>query len=189
MRRLITFCAATVLILAAGNAHADMIIDFESLALNTTVTNQFSGIGANFNGHATIIGSSSLFPSYSGDKVIFNSSGYEIKVDAVGPEPEWLMAGGYVTGAENVTLRAYDSSDTELVSASTGGVNTVGHGTPNKLLRVYAPNIDYVIFRPDSTSSTFTVDNFTFNPVPVPAAVLLGVLGLSVAGMKLRRFV
>jgi hypothetical protein len=35
----------------------------------------------------------------------------------------------------------------------------------------------------------FTVDDFTFNPVPVPAAVLLGMLGLGVAGLKLRKFV
>jgi hypothetical protein len=32
------------------------------------------------------------------------------------------------------------------------------------------------------------VDNINFNVVPVPGAILLGILGLSVAGVKLRRF-
>ncbi len=189
MRRLITFCAATVLILAAGNAHADMI-NFDSLddgEVSVIYTNQPSGIGADFNNDAWITGSlGPSFPTESGSKVIFNSSGYKIKVNAVGPE--WLKAGGYVTGAENVTLTAYDSSDTILVNLSgpdsTGG-NNIGS---NMFLQFGAANIAYVIFSPDSSTSLFTIDNFTFIPVPVPAAVLLGMLGLSVAGMKLRRF-
>jgi len=49
------------------------------------------------------------------------------------------------------------------------------------------PLTAYVIFS-IKDYTIFTVDDFTFVPVPVPAAVLLGMLGLSVAGMKLRRF-
>jgi len=108
-----------------------------------------------------------------------------IRIDAVGPE--WLMAGGYVTGTDSVTLTAYNSSDILLGAVSTIGANTVGYGTPNIFLNVSAPNIAYVEFSILS-GNTFTVDDFTFNPVPIPAAVLLGMLGLGVAGLKLRKF-
>lgn len=199
MRRLITFCTAAILILAAGSAQADMTIDFESLGDLVGVDDQFLGFGADFNGLAQILSEStgslvsSLFPPHSGDKVIWNYDPVnklitDLRVDAVGPE--WRMAGGYVTGVGNVTLTAYDSSGSVLGTPSfTGGANIVGYGTPpNKLLSVSAANIAYVIFSPDSPY-TFTVDDFTFNPVPVPAAVLLGMLGLGVAGLKLRKFV
>jgi hypothetical protein len=39
----------------------------------------------------------------------------------------------------------------------------------------------------DGYNSVFW-DNVSFTPVPVPGAVLLGMLGLSVAGLKLRKF-
>jgi len=187
MKGLITFCAA-VLILAAGSAHADMI-NFDSLADHELVDNQYIlEFGADFNGSARISAfPSSLYPFHSSPNVIenfnFDYIRGDIQIDAVGTE--WLMAGGYVTGAENVTLTAYDSSDAFLGSDSTGGANTVGNGTPNMFLSVSAPSIAYVVF--SISDNVFTVDDFTFNPVPVPAAVLLGMLGLSVAGMKLRK--
>jgi len=192
MRRLITLCATTILILAVGSAKADMI-DFESLGDLVPVDNQFLGLGADFNGLAQILSeysgslTSSLFPPNSGDKVIWNYDPdnkliTDIRVNAVGPE--WLMAGGYVTGTANVTLKAYGSSGSELASHSTGGIN-LGDDA-NIFLHVSAANIAYVTFV--GYSNTYTVDDFTFTPVPVPAAVLLGMLGLGVAGMKLRKF-
>jgi hypothetical protein len=50
------------------------------------------------------------------------------------------------------------------------------------------PDFDAVRFI--STSYAFEFDNLAvgLNPVPVPGAVLLGILGLGIAGMKLRRF-
>ena len=202
MRGLITICAAAILIPAAGSAHADMtVIDFESLGDLTVVDNQFLGLGADFNGLAKILSRSSgtlasSWPSpYSGDKVIsdfsydpVSDSIIDIRVDAVGAE--WLMAGGYVTGTGNVTLTAYDSWGFPLgTPSSTGGANLGGDPglPPNMFLSVSAANIAYVIFSNDHYDIC-TVDDFTFNPVPVPAAVLLGVLGLGVAGWKLRKF-
>jgi len=188
MKGLTILCAASVLILAAGSAHADMtVIDFDSLDSGTYVDEQFSG--ADFNNNAIILGS--LTPPYipnSGDKVIWNfwnDPGYDIRIDADGPK--WLMAGGYVTGSENVTLTAYDSQGS-VGTDSTGGDN---RNNPNMFLSISAANIEYVIFKLDSLESyhIFTVDDLTFNPVPGPAAVLLGMLGLSIAGIKLRKFV
>lgn len=190
MRRLITFCAAAVLILTAGSVQADMI-NFDSLTDHELVNDQYIlELGAGFNGSARISASpGSLYPFHSSPNVIENFNlDYirgDIKIDAVGTE--WLMAGGYVTGAENVTLTAYNSSDAFLGSDSTGGANTSDYGIDkaNMFLSVSAPSIAYVVF--SISDNVFTVDDFTFNPVPVPAAVLLGMLGLSVAGMKLRK--
>ncbi|HCO94497.1 MAG TPA: hypothetical protein DIU00_11190 [Phycisphaerales bacterium] len=194
MKVLITFCASAVLIIATGSANADMaVIDFESLDIGTVVDDQFSYLGADFNGDATVTGSlSSSFPLLpESSKVIFNYPSYDLtRVDAVGPE--WMMAGGHVTGTYTVTLTAYDSSDTPLITDSTGGDNTFNKDKPNTtnmLLSVSAPNIAYVKFSIIESGTTFTIDDFKFNPVPVPAAVLLGMLGLGVAGMKLRKFV
>jgi len=187
MKGLITFCAAAILIMAAGSAHAEIIIDFDSLTHFDLVDNQFSELGADFNSDATVLDYlSSSTPPHSGSKVIFNFPSNDIRVDAIGSE--WLMAGGYVTGSANVILTAYDYSNTLLGSDSTGGANIVGFGTPNIFLNISASNIAYVIFSID-TGNTFNIDDFTFVPVPVPAGVLLGMLGLGVAGMKLRKFV
>jgi len=198
MKGLITFCAA-VLILAAGSAHADMI-NFDSLTNHELVDNQYIlELGAGFNGSARISAfPGSLYPFHSSPNVIENFNlDYkrgDIKIDAVGTK--WLMAGGYVTGSAEVILTAYDSSNTKLVNLSvpysTGGANLGS----NMFLQFMAANIDYVIFSLEiaededyNDNDIFTVDDFTFNPVPVPAAVLLGMLGLSVAGLKLRKFV
>ena len=189
MKSLTIFCAATILILSTGNVLADItVIDFESLGNNIVVDDQFSSLGADFNGDATaiIVSSSSTTPPHSGSQVIWNCPSYNIQVDAVGPE--WLMAGGYVTGTDIVTLTAYDSFGDPLGTDLTSGANIVGSGIPNIFLSVSAPNIAYVKFS-IKNGGTFTVDDFTFNPVPVPAAVLLGMLGLGVAGLKLRKFV
>jgi len=205
MRKLITFCATAVLILAATSAHADMtVIDFDSWEYtNLFIDDQFSSLGADFNNTARICVSPnpSYYPTYSGSNVIENLlinpltneiTRGDIRIDSVGPD--WTMAGGYVTGSANVTLTAYDFSDNKLVNLSgpdsTGEANTydLGEDKPNMFLSFSAPSIAYVVFSIDS-GNTFTVDDFTFNPVPVPAGVLLGMLGLGVAGMKLRKFV
>jgi len=195
MRRLITLCAGAVLILAAGSAHADMTIDFDSLANHELIDNQYIlGFGADFNSLARISAypNPSYYPTHSYPNVIENQNlNYErcnIRIDAVGPD-KWLMAGGYVTGAAKVTLTAYDSSGPVGIPSFTDGANTADYGLdkPNKFLSVSAANINYVIFSIEDYN-IFTVDDFSINPVPVPAAVLLGMLGLGVAGIKLRKF-
>ena len=185
MKGLITFCAAAVLILSTGSAHADMTIYFDYLPNGTFIDDQFLGLGADFNGLARIC-AYSAYPTYSSPNVIENLNPAiirgNIKVDRFGAE--WLMAGGWVIGEDIVTLTAYDSSGFILGTPSlTGGANL----DAEIFLSVSAANIDYVIFSIDSPN-IFTVDDFTFVPVPVPAAVLLGMLGLGVAGLKLRKF-
>ena len=210
MKGLTTFFAAAVLTLAAGSANADMtVIGFDHLGNGISIDDQFIDLGADFNGLARTCATCYLYPAHSGSYVIENLhidpltneiKRVDITVNSAGPN-KWLMAGGYVTGVANVTLTAYDSSDNKLVNLSgpdsTGEANTydLGEDKPNMFLSVSAPNIDYVIFSLEiagieySDNDIFTVDDFTFAPVPVPGAVLLGILGLGVASLKLRKFV
>lgn len=169
------------------------VIDFESLADRQIVDDQFLGLGADFGGTASILRAGSslnpIFPPKSGSNVIFDDpqlgSGI-IRVNAVGSL--WAMAGGYVTGNRNVTLTAYASDASILGSASTGGANYIGAGTgllPNIFLSVTAPGIAYVTF--NDAGNTYTVDDFTLQPIPSPGAILLGGIGVGVVSWLRRR--
>ncbi len=188
--------ATTMLLTAAvlpTPASADIVIDFEGLAASTIITNQYLGLGASFTApEATILtlgGSlNPAFPPFSGINVIFDTTGQggSIRIDAAGPE--WTMAGGYVTGNLVVMITAYDSMGNSLGSSSTQGPNYIGAGTgfaPNEFISVSAPNIAYIEFM--DGGNTYTVDDFTFQPIPAPGALLLGAMGLGLVGWLKRR--
>jgi hypothetical protein len=59
--------------------------------------------------------------------------------------------------------------------------------TPTFLPANFGGPVDYVNVVCDSYDY-FVMDDVTYQPVPAPTAVLLGVLGLGAAGIKLRRF-
>ena len=193
MKKLILICAVVgLLLMNSVPAMAQVTIDFESLGSLVVVDNQFLALGADFNGSATILSKAGgtlnwpAFPPYSGDKVIYDWPelwGGVIRVDAVGLP--WSMAGGYVTGNRNVTLTAYASDGTVLDTDQTGGANTTSVGTPNMFLSVTASNIAYVEF--NDAGNTYTVDDFTFQPIPAPGAILLGSIGVGLVGGLRRR--
>ena len=194
MNRLIVICVVGLVLMNAGQAAANItIIDFESLADHEVVDDQFLGLGADFNGATSVLRlGSSLnpnFPPYSGANVIFDDPALgsgTVRIDAAGLP--WSMAGGYVTGNTNVTLTAYASDSSVLGTASTGAANHVGAGTgllPNIFLSVSATNISYVEFT--DTGNTYTVDDFTFRPIPAPGAILLGGIGVGLVGWLRRR--
>jgi hypothetical protein len=192
----ITIIFALCLALAGANtarAAPTIVIDFESLADYEVVDDQFLALGADFGGTASILqaGASlnSAYPPNSGINVIYDDpylgTGI-IRVDAVGSP--WAMAGGYVTGNTDVTLTAYASDGTVLGSASTGGANYIGAGTgllPNIFLSVAVPGIAYVEF--NDSGNTYTVDDFTFEAIPAPGAILLGGIGIGLVGWLRRR--
>jgi hypothetical protein len=194
MKKLIIVLVACLAVMAPSSGLAAItVIDFESLADLEVVDDQFLGLGADFNATASILrAGSSLNPTYppnSGSNVIYDDpqlgSGI-IRVDAVGSL--WSMAGGYVTGSKNVTLTAYASDNSVLGTASTGGANYIGAGgllLPNIFLSVTAPGIAYVQF--SDTGNTYTVDDFTLQPIPAPGAILLGGIGVGVVSWLRRR--
>jgi hypothetical protein len=161
------------------------VIDSESLADIGAVDDQFSGPSVDFNRTATALSGYEWldFPPYSGDIVIYDTfgGGGTIRVDTVGPP--WMMAGGYVTTNGNVTLTAYDSFGSVLGTASTDGADYVGSGkgfAPNMLLSVSVVNIAYAGFT--DSGNTYTVEDFAFQPIPAPRAVLLGSIGIGLIG-------
>lgn len=178
------------LVLSSSGLAAPTVIDFESLADQEIVDNQFLSLGADFGGTASILRAGTslnpIYPPNSGSNVIFDDPQLGtgiIRVDAVGSL--WAMAGGYVTGNKNVTLTAYASDNSVLGTASTGGANYIGAGTPNIFLSVTAPGIAYVQF--SDSGNTYTVDDFTLQPIPAPGAILLGGIGAGLVSWLRRR--
>ena len=98
---------------------------------------------------------------------------------------------GY-SSASMFYLEAYDASDNHIMTVS-GPANTLWEGgTGPGTLKVTSGsnNIAYVLVHDDG--NYWCIDNVTTDAtdivVPVPGAVLLGLLGLSAAGIKLRKF-
>ncbi|HUV66290.1 MAG TPA: hypothetical protein VMW24_20530 [Sedimentisphaerales bacterium] len=194
MKKIIIIGVLNLALMAPSSGLAGItVIDFESLADGEIVDNQFLTLGADFGGTASILTAGTslnpLFPPQSGSNVIHDDptlgSGI-IRIDAVGSP--WAMAGGYVTGAINVTLTAYASDSSVLGTASTGGANYVSAGTgllPNIFLSVAAPGIAYMEF--SDSGSTYTVDDITFQPIPAPGAILLGGIGAGLVSWLRRR--
>ncbi|MFC1634010.1 hypothetical protein ACFL5Z_04150 [Planctomycetota bacterium] len=97
----------------------------------------------------------------------------------------------YSANTESFTLTAYDAHD-NVLDTDVGG-NNFGQGQGMDLLRVDwdgRHNIAY--FTVHDSGNYWLIDNITTDAsdivVPVPGAVLLGLLGLSAAGIKLRKF-
>jgi len=107
---------------------------------------------------------------------------------------------GVNVGHAGVRMDAYDSISGGILLGSDEryGINPTGETGPHAgnlwsheehLIGVTAPNIMRVeLYRPNPTANDGVhYDNLTFDPVPVPGAILLGMIGLSVAGIKLRK--
>ena len=187
MNKLTKICMLVVLFFASSNALADMV-DFEGIP----DTYLFFGGGVNLGGYypglnfgpdATILDkvrygyNSTGYPPHSGDAVLGSVSNQTIRVDF---DIASTYVGAWYTSGSTFYLEAYDASDNLLDSAA-GSPNL---GT-NSLISVSGGNIAYVLFH--DYGAMYSIDDLEFTPVPVPGAVLLGLLGLSVAGVKLRK--
>ena len=176
-----------VLFFASSNALADMV-DFEGIP----DTYLFFGGGVNLGGYypglnfgpdATIFdqvryGYNNIdFPPHSGDAVLGSITNQTIKVDF---DIASTYVGAWYTSLGSFYLEAYDASDNLLDSAE--GLSNLG---TNSLISVSGGSIAYVLFH--DGGGTYAIDDLEFTPVPVPGAVLLGLLGLSAAGIKLRK--
>jgi hypothetical protein len=175
---LIALCA----VIGAVSSSA-VTINFEDVAVNTVIDNQYVGLGADFNGTAGIgrqgVNLNPLYPAHSGLNIAYDLAAGGIRVDAIGGD--WASVSGYITGTTLVTLRAFDSVGNLLGTDSTSGANYTGVGTPNDLLSIIADKIAYVTF--SDSGNTFTLDDFSFeratNVPEVPATFSLLGLGLA----------
>ena len=203
MRRiaLITIICAFV----AAPASADLV-DPDAFAVGTDISNAFAGvtlssIGAGFDGvidsRIFAINPNGGYPepfSASTGSLVFGTSdntfphlfggwgGEQLRVDfSIGATLVSLDAIGN-NGSDFGSLQAYDAGGTLVDSYSTGQLTLSSF----EAMTVSGSNIAYVIASGVGGDS-LGFDNLDFNPVPVPGAFLLGMLGLSVAGLKLRK--
>jgi hypothetical protein len=166
--------------LSCCDAYAD-VITFDNLPDNTIVTNQFPGVS--FTGGPVVlakgVGLNPLFPPVSDPNVIGASAIGTITATFTTPVSS---VGAFVTGGESITESIFRGA-TMLGSVSTGGANIIGAGTglsPNIFLTLSNDfGITSAVFT--DSGATFTLDNFTFTPVPGPIAGA-GLPGLILAG-------
>jgi hypothetical protein len=111
MKRLIVICAVGLILMNAGQAAANItVIDFESLADLEVADNQFLGLGADFNGTASVLRQGSSlsagFPPNSGANVIFDDPALgsgTVRIDAAGLG--WVCDRKYECDFDGVCLR------------------------------------------------------------------------------------
>lgn len=193
MKGLITFCAAAVLILVAGSAQAEMY-DFNAIAPGNydavTFSNLFQGISFNSTvGNNFQVQPVSLGPDFSGKAVI------NLTELSSPPSNSTVATFDVLSTFFSVTMGDYNYDIDELfLYAYDAGNNVVDsdfHYNPASSYAGHtlsvAGNIAWVKYGVEGDYNTFYWDNVAFTPIPIPAAVLLGMLGLGVAGMKLRK--
>ncbi len=175
----VRFLAVLVLSAAVASPASAALIDFDSLALDEFVTNQFSAEGIVFNNAVTLVAGISLneidFPPSSGTNVV---SGLDL-----GPiEAAFPLGTSHVslqmTTAMPARVQFFDSLDallTEILVAPNLGAHTlVSFDSLSPIARVTVGD--------DWMGSAFflTVDDVEFaaSAVPEPATVTLMALGL-----------
>ena len=164
MKSVITTALALSLF-ACCDAYAD-VITFDNLPTGTIVTNQFPGVS--FTGAQVLTAGVNLnpaFPPVSNPNVVFDFLNGTITATFTTPVSS---VGAFVTGNTSITESIFRGA-TMLGSVSTGGANFVDAGTglpPNIFLSLSNFDITRAVFT--DTGNSFTLDNFTFTPVPGP---------------------
>lgn len=193
MKKLMTIYV--LIAFASLNANADINLNFTEVDVGPSsqvdLTNQFAAYGVTFDHVYRYFDSRDPWkengpqnPAQSPPLVGYGiSNGWVVDntisnilgtVYFTNPTPYVDIDWWTITGTLNVD--AYDSGNNLIDSFSGSGSGTVtisGLG-----------NISYMTF--NDSGGHVQIANMTY--VPVPGAVLLGILGLSVAGVKLRKF-
>lgn len=155
-------------------------IDFEGFPDSTSLTTQYPGLTF---ANATVISAGiSLnefeFPPHSGSNVAFDDGG-PISISFAAPV---LNFGGFFTYLEPLTLAAFDTTSTEVASATSAfSSNDALFGDPgsgpNEFLQVsFASGISSVTITGDPAGGSFVLDDATItttSSVPEPNSLLL----------------
>ncbi len=211
MKKTVFAAAAAGLLLAAGQASA-VLIDFENLAVGTTLANQYAALGATFSPNAfTGTGGPSGDWATNTDMTIVSSTGAD--VGGLGTPP--IVSGnilrsfnGWLNENGDPTFRITFTTPINSISAAFAGVATpadvrliayngvtqIGNvtstvATGQFTLSFAAASITSVVITPGSFSDWVGVDNINYVPVPVPEAstyAMMG-LGLGLLAFKLRK--
>jgi hypothetical protein len=152
--------------IASADLSQPDVITFDNLPDGTIVTDQFPGVS--FTGAQVLTAGVDLnpnFPPVSNPNVVFDFLNGTITATFTTPV---TSVGAFVTGNTSITETIF-SGATMLGSVSTGGANFIGADTglpPNIFLGISSFGITSAVFT--DTGNSFTLDNFTFTPVPSP---------------------
>jgi hypothetical protein len=204
MKGLIIICAvASIFALGTQVANADLItssadaalagatvIDFEDQTMGTYASITIRDVTFTANDNHLMIDDTYQMYNQQGiylDNGTYSNNGFASMTIDFGIE---ATAFGFIWGmAESWqpwNLIAYDASNNVL---ETHALPSTGPSSAGEFYGIAAAGIDHaVLIATNPAYDWIAVDNFTYSVVPVPAAVLLGMLGLSVAGVKLRKF-
>ena len=147
-------------------------LDFEDLRDLERISDQFTHLGVSFTG-ATVLGQGQSlnyleFPPRSGVNVIYDDPAQRGLITLVFDQnlaSNIRVVGAHVTGNRNVTMTAYDSTNNQVASVSTGGANYAPVGTPNMLLEIASnqPIMKVTFFNGGERGNTFTIDDLYFD--------------------------
>ncbi len=165
VRRIGGLAFAAALFLVAPSAFADLIINFEGFPDSTPLANQYPGLS--FTNATILTAGISLneleFPPHSGVDVAFDDGG-PMMIQFTTP---WQTVGGYFTHIEQLTLGAYDSSNSLVGSTTSVFMNNLAlsgdpGSYPNEYLSLTVPGgIWGLVITGDPAGGSFTIDDFS----------------------------
>jgi len=185
MKRRVVMCAAAVLLLAAVSAQADMV-DWATGGAkliklgNTGYDNDWDIVTL------TPASGSLTLELWTPQEVVVNSLTFEVGINADygWTDPDVLTRDITVNG---VTKLLSLSNPMDVVISSSDTLH-VYEGLPVIFGNIIVTPLGWTTGLVNGGGTMTSSVSARFVLVPVPAAVLLGMLGLSVAGLKLRKF-
>jgi hypothetical protein len=181
----VAYAAALGVLAFAQQAHATTVLNFDTLADGTVLSNEYAGV--TFTGASVLSESGSLnpqFPPVSGENVAYDYLDGSITLNF---SSAVHSIGGYVTANEPITLSAYNGA-TLLGTTLLASANSTAFGTPNTFLSLAFPTITSAVFsNGTSLGNSFTLDNVTIGAaVPEPTTWAMLMLGFGAVGAVLR---
>ena len=179
----------TVCVLLGMPVAQAAVVDFEGLYDGEIVTTQYTNLS--FQNTLVLTAGLSLnefeLPPVSGTNVVVDDGG-QIQINFLTPVSS---VGGYFSYSTGLNFLAFDSVGVQIAavnSAFNSNLNLSGDvgSMPNEFLEVASGGgIASVSIRGNPAGGSFVLDNLTYTPVPVPAAIwllgsgLLGIIGIA----------
>lgn len=188
MKQGIMICVAAVLILAAGSVQADMVTWSTG-----GVTKDYIGWDGTYPGAFDIVtlsaaGGSLTLELWTPVEVAINPLTFDVGLNAQGGSTNLFTMTRDITVNGVTGSLSNEVSNAMRVDISYSDTLYVYGGPPVRLGDIIVTPLGWTTGLPNGGGTVYSSVSARFELVPVPGAVLLGMLGLSVAGLKLRKF-